>query len=422
MDAQPKNVILLTADALRADHLSHYGYERQTTPFLDSLAEQNTTFRNAFSPSSHTREAVPSLLTGQSPQDAVDQSYRLASDSVATRLADSGIRTAAFHSNPFISRAYGFDESFDTFDDDLYLGKHRLVALFQRAFDKLRNRHYARADEINERSLEWLDSLGEENFFLWNHYMDTHGPYEPPKAYQRKFRDGVVSDREAQRLFKRAIQSPESITEEEQSKLVDLYDAEIRYFDDQVAELFSALEERGLLEDTLVIFTSDHGEAFGEHDYYEHPRFLHEELVHVPLVTIGESEPTKNIETAVSLVDLVPTILDVLGGDSEGLPGTSLRGSFVDDPDRDTVFLQARGEGEDSNLRRFSARTSDAASFLERDVQSGEIDTEHGDETLLEELREYSARQTEAADERGVERDTTADVDRRLEALGYKER
>jgi len=85
-----------------------------------------------------------------------------------------------------VSRAYGFDRGFDTFDDDLHLGQHKLIALAQRAIDKLRNRHYARAAEINERSLEWIDSQSDdEPFFLWNHYMDTHGPYEPPGSTRR---------------------------------------------------------------------------------------------------------------------------------------------------------------------------------------------------------------------------------------------
>ena len=152
---------------------------------------------------------MPALLTGQYPDEAVDAGYRLTGEPVAARLRQAGFVTGGFHSNPFVSRAYGFDRGFDTFDDDLRFGRNRIVALAQRAFDIARNRNYARADEINERSLRWLDSVADSGsrFFLWNHYMDVHGPYEPPSGY-REFIAGYPGDRAVQRLYKRAIKIP----------------------------------------------------------------------------------------------------------------------------------------------------------------------------------------------------------------------
>src|SRR6056297_1726457 len=158
MSVEPDNVILLSGDALRADHLSCYGYHRETSPVLDELAEESISFTNAYSASSHTREAIPALLTGEYPDVAIGPDYRLATDTVASTLSEEGFATGGFHSNPFVSRAYGFDRGFDEFDDDLHLGQHKLIALAQRALDKFRNRHYARAEEINARSLEWIDS------------------------------------------------------------------------------------------------------------------------------------------------------------------------------------------------------------------------------------------------------------------------
>mgnify|MGYP000678179723 CR=1 FL=1 len=223
-----ENIILLSFDALRADHLGLYGYKRNSSPNLDRLEQECIQFTNAYSASSHTREAVPALLTGEYPDSAVSSNYRLNSDSIASTLSETGFATAGFHSNPFISRAYGFDQGFDKFDDDLHLGQHKLVALAQRALDKLRNRHYARAEEINDRSLSWIDSLNsKKSFFLWNHYMDTHGPYEPPGEYTNIYTNKQLSKREAQSLYQRAIDNPESITKQEHRLLIDLYDAEI---------------------------------------------------------------------------------------------------------------------------------------------------------------------------------------------------
>src|SRR5699024_12491293 len=102
-----RNVILLSVDALRADHLSYHGYSRETSPFLDELSEQNACFLNAFSASSHTREAVPSLITGQYPSVFAEGGYRLVTESLASRLSKRGFSTAAFHSNPSVSRPYG---------------------------------------------------------------------------------------------------------------------------------------------------------------------------------------------------------------------------------------------------------------------------------------------------------------------------
>jgi arylsulfatase len=235
MTQKPRNIILLSADALRADHLSCYGYERETSPVLDELATESLTFTNAFSASSHTREAVPSLLTGEYPDVAVDADYRLAKETIASTLSEEGFATAGFHSNPFVSRAYGFDRGFDTFDDDLHLGQHKFIALAQRMLDKFRNRHYARAEEINDRSVSWIDSLNDdEQFFLWNHYMDTHGPYEPSEKYMINFRNDGISDKKAQSLYQRAISYPESITDDEKELLIDLYDGEIRYNDAKI--------------------------------------------------------------------------------------------------------------------------------------------------------------------------------------------
>ena len=417
------HVVLLSADALRADHLSCYGYHRETSPVLDDLAAESIRFENAYSASSHTREAVPVLLTGEYPDVAVDENYRLATDTIASTLSAEGFATGGFHSNPFVSRAYGFDRGFDTFDDDLHLGRHRLVALAQRAFDKLRNRHYARAEEINARSLAWLDSLDAgEPFFLWNHYMDTHGPYEPPGEYATLFTDTTLSGRDAQSLYQRAIADPDSIADEERQLLIDLYDAEIRYTDERLGEFLDALRECDLLERSLVVVTSDHGDAFGEHGYYEHPRFLHDELTRVPLLVRVPGSDGRVVETPVSTLDVAATIERVLGRDV-GPDRVSLLDELTEDR---SVFLQARGEGDDEQVRRYALRTMGGACFCEYDRNSGT--TEFGDcssRALRERLAAHVERRTRSAnDEAGGEvepGEADGEIERRLSALGYRE-
>lgn len=417
-----RNVVLLSIDALRADHLSCYGYERETSPIIDKLAAGGILFQNAYSQSSHTREAVPALLTGRDPDEAVNQEYTLATETIATQLTGTNITTGGFHSNPFVSRAYGFGQGFDMFDDDLHLGQHKLLALAQRALDKLRNRHYARASKINERAFNWIDECMGNRFFLWNHYMDVHGPYEPPEPYLSRFCDRNLSDRSAQQLYKRAINDPKSITESEQQVLIDLYDGEIAYIDSQIGQFIEMLRERQLWNETLIILTADHGDAFGEHGYYEHPRYLHEELTQVPLLVFGGNVESDTSDIPVSTRDIVPTIQEALNVPGNTLSGKSLISFTGEDTDR-MVFSQARGEDDDRAIRRFAGYNQGGACFIERDLTDGSVcweDDSHGDSELLLKLREYSRNRvgfgTSATDV--TETDAVSD---RLEALGYKE-
>ena len=416
-----EHVVVLSADALRADHLSCYGYHRETSPVLDDLVAESLRFTDAYSASSHTREAVPALLTGEYPDSAVDEDYRLASETVASTLSERGFATGGFHSNPFISRAYGFDRGFDTFDDDLHFGQHRFVALAQRALDKLRNRHYARATGINERSLDWIDSLDEDQpFFLWNHYMDTHGPYEPLAEYARTYLDQPVSDGDAQSLYQRAIADPDSITDDEHEQLIDLYDAEIRYNDAQIGAFLDSLRERDLLERSLVIVTADHGDAFGEHGYYEHPRYLHEELTHVPLLVRPPGGAGEVASTPVSTLDIVATIEDELGVE---IP--SERVSLLDPPAGErSVFQQARGEDDESHLRRYAVRTEAGCCFCVRDRETDAVEFAGAtDRSLRGVLNSHVERRIrrESGATSEVNKAVDDEIERRLSALGYRE-
>lgn len=436
-----QSVILLSIDALRADHLGYHGYDRETSPFLDKLAEKFLQFENAVAASSHTRESVPSLLTGRYSDVFAQNGYRLTERSIAERLSEHDFHTAGFHSNPYASRAYGFEKGFDTFDDDLRLGQNKILALAQRALDKFvfkKGEYHARASEINEKSLDWIDSLeSNKSFFLWNHYMDVHGPYNPPDGYN-SFTDTSVTNSEAQALYQRCAKQPDELTEHEQQLLIDLYDGEIQYLDIQLRSLVEELKQRELFEETLVIITADHGDAFGEHGYYAHPRYLHDELIRVPLLISPPKSSSETISEMVSTIDIIPTILDWVGVSDPSLPGISLLNSEVHDERKPYVFAGAQGENENNGVRRFVARSTEGKYFLERDINTGEITNETGfnlksdpqeqyplDEPSIElgELRDVlldhsSTRNADVAE--AIESETTDEIEDRLEALGYK--
>lgn len=421
------NILLLTIDALRADHLSYNGYVRSTSPFLDKFAEENIYFTDALSASSHTREAVPALITGRQPRFFSDNGYRLVGNSVGKRLADEGYETAAFHSNPYISRAYGYDDGFSTFDDDLYLGRNKLLALSQRLLDKLRNRHYASAAEINERSISWLkDRTHDRPFFLWNHYMDVHGPYQPPEPHRSQYHADKVHDRALLRLYKRSVSDPESIEERERDLQIDMYDGEINYIDRQLSNLFDTLREFQLLEDSYVIITADHGDAFGEHGYYGHPRELDDELLSIPLLLSTPDGESREVSVPTSALDVVPTLLDIANASTgSDLLGSSLCSITENPTDFEDRAIFAEVCSEDGEYRQYRAHSASDDCTIQENLSDGAstVLVEPVNESLLDELRQY--RDTDGnrdlVDSDSESSDTPASVANRLEALGYRE-
>ncbi|RRJ29478.1 sulfatase [Halocatena pleomorpha] len=430
-----KNIVLLSVDALRADHLTCYGYGERTTPNIDTLASNSLHFENAYSTSSHTREAVPSILTGRHPTNAIVEDFSLDSETIATSVADTHI-SGAFHSNPYVSRAYGFDTDFDKFYDDMYLGRSRLFALAQRALDRFvfnRGEYHARAEEINRRSLDWIDSLDDENpFFLWNHYMDVHGPYNPP------FESSRISKVDAQRLYDRLAKGAPSKEDVRLAK--NLYDGEIRYVDAWIGQFLDQLRKRDLFEQSLIVLTADHGDLFGEHGRYAHPRFVYPELTRVPMIVSTPNVAPNVINNVVSTLDIFPTMLDFLDKSSETLPGESLL-SFDDSRRNEFAFSSATGENEREGLRQFAIYNITRGYRMTRELGSGDIVSEtairlpDGDvvdaeslsepdreayESLRRILLKHSDEQLGTRFQKKDGASTGDTIEKRLEALGYK--
>jgi arylsulfatase len=435
-----KNIILLTIDALRADHVSWHGYDRDTTPFLDEFSDRSTVFEAAYSASSHTREALPALLTGRYPAEAVRDGFTRGAETIPMLLPDE-YATAAFHSNPYISRAYGYDEGFDTFYDDLRLGQNKLLALVQRALDKFvlnRGEYHARAEEINRRSLSWVSSLSEsEPFFLWNHYMDVHGPYNPPEDYAKWSNN--VSNAEAQCLYE-SLSGDDVPSDDDVELAKNLYDGEIRYVIAKIEEFLDELETMGMLSDTLLIITSDHGDLFGEYGEFAHPRYVYPELTHVPLVVFSPRIQPQTTDNPVSTIDILPTILDLIHQKEMDLPGTSLLPAEDLESDR-CVFSTAQGEEEEPTVHRFAifgqqrgirlTRRFDDGAIIDTtairlpsgsDVEIESLDDSERAEYLthLQKLEHHCERYSLTESSAEIEGGPDAQIEERLEALGYK--
>ncbi|MUV88825.1 sulfatase-like hydrolase/transferase [Halapricum sp. CBA1109] len=426
--AEPPDIILLSVDALRADHVSGLGYDRETTPALDAFADAAVRYTDAYAPSSHTREAAPPLLTGRWPEAFVGNNFQQVPDTLPSRLADSGYQTGAFHSNPYLSRAYGYDDGFDAFDDDLYLARNRFLALAQKALDKYvfnRGEYYARAEKIHQRALSWLDGIDDGPVFLWNHYMDVHGPYHAPETH---YADRSLSAGEAETLYRKAWERPEDITDEEQQLLIDSYDDEIRCLDAEIGAFLDALDDRGRLDDALVVITADHGEVFGEYGQYTHPRQLRTELLHVPLVLSPPGGAEATVTAPVSTIDVAPTASALAGVDAD-LPGAVIAdtdGSLSLSEDRH-VFASVAPE-DDETRRRFAVTDGETLLRQERDLDTNDIleETVSGTDESPSALRDsLAAFAHDRLAELGridpaAQPETTDEIESRLEALGYK--
>ncbi|MGH9461444.1 MAG: sulfatase-like hydrolase/transferase [Vicinamibacteria bacterium] len=324
------NVIFFVIDALRADHMSSYGYSRQTTPFLDAWSQSGFLFERAYSAESYTMASVPSLLTSFYPnvhQVLYDQPVidTLAEGQVTLSeiLDNAGYETAAFVFNPHLNAEYNFAQGFDHYDDNTpYLPQPEGMSHAE---------YWETAEKMRVRSLSWLQEArrAERPFFLYLHYRDVHEPYLPPPPYDKAFSaTGLDETRDTRETF-RTISDPEG---RDRQYFLDLYDGEIRYTDDKIRVLAEALTSLGLMSNTIVVVTADHGEAFMEEHPDATPRYSHggglyEGDIHVPLVIMDlRAEPArKRIATPVSLVDVMPTILAMVNVDYRGdIQGSSL--------------------------------------------------------------------------------------------------
>jgi len=306
------DVLLVSVDTLRADHLGCYGYPRATSPNIDQLAARGAVFERTMSTCPWTLPAHTSLLTGLFPavHGVQEDGTRLGEEAptLAEGLRRMGYRTLGVVSHVYVASSFGLGRGFETFDDSLIEGGTRNPI----------------ASEVVDRFLEHLDRLEPEDaFFGFLHFFDPHWDYTPPPPFDRRFTDpayaGPVNGRYPAVL--------EASSGADLEHAIALYDGEIAYLDREIGRLLGGLAERGRLEDIVVVLTADHGEEFREHGQMGHGNTLYEEQLHVPLIIAGHPAfpaGTRRGDLA-SLVDVAPTLLEIAGAaPDEGTSGRSL--------------------------------------------------------------------------------------------------
>jgi len=297
-DARPRNLLLISLDTLRADHLGCYGYERPTSPFLDGLAAEGVVFERAHAASPWTLPSHTSLFTGLYPSQhgVKDEGFSVPEEvlTLPQSLGERGFATAAVVSAHFLAPRYGLDRGFE-----------RYIVV------PTNPRHGGAATSVTANGLEWLGKQQGRPFFLFLHYMDIHSDYRAAPRFEALFaapyRGPVDGSTRQLRAFTRKQIAFDAA---DRARLIDLYDAEIRQLDGALESLFARLREQGALDHTLVVVTADHGEEFFEHGGVLHGQSHYQEMLHVPLILVGPGLPRGlRIAAPVSLVDLAPTLL-----------------------------------------------------------------------------------------------------------------
>jgi arylsulfatase A-like enzyme len=360
----PPNLIFITVDTLRADHLGSYGYRLDTSPNLDRLAAEGVRFADATVQWPKTWPQMASMLTSMYPSSTGVRLYprvRLPSnlDTLAEVLKGAGYRTAAVVANANVGKKFAFDQGFDVFVESWAREFKR-----QTGKDEFQNRpglvkKYTNGAIVTDQATELIDGdlASHQPFFLWLHYIDPHGPYTPPPEYRDLFR----ADHPKNEVPLEAIPGYQIQRDEQGKAISDIgfyksqYDASIRYFDDQLQRLLDDLDERGLRDDTMIVLTADHGESLDEDRYLlEHGAAPYQPTASVPLLMVlkGKIPAAKVVESPVGLIDVVPTLLDVLGVEApRGFHGKSLRAALDSSqaPASEYVFMES-GSGEPTQL------------------------------------------------------------------------
>lgn len=312
------NVILITIETLRADHLSIYGYDKETSPNIDDFAKEGIIFANAVSAAPSTCPSIASIMTSKYPSfhGMLLNPYYFPQENItlAEILKKNGYQTAAFVGNFTLRKAKRLNKGFDIYDDT-YPEEEKVRHLPERI-----------ASSLNEAAMDWLSQNYKKEFFLWLHYQDPHGPYTPPSLYDKKF------DRSLYRVNKKVnllaeddnsgfggipwYQQLDGDGKKDARYYISQYDGEIAYLDYYLGQFFDFIKKLEIEEKTLIILTADHGEAMdNDHGYYfSHENGLTEDQIRVPLIIkFPGCEKSKIIKYQVSTINIMPTVLDLTG-------------------------------------------------------------------------------------------------------------
>jgi arylsulfatase len=322
------NVVLFVIDTLRADHLGCYGYFRDTSPTIDRLAAEGVLFSNSHATAVATGPGFTSIITGLSP---IHHKFYLTPFNIPNAINfDDDILTLA----EMIWDHGGYTTA--AFDNLINFRSH--MKQFVRGYEYYVNvtrtsrwiHHHVVGGEVNKRLIPWIHSHKNEQFFLFVHYWDPHTPYNQPPGYRKVFKYNSISDLQTRKVpsgydyvqgWGTCEEIMKSVSERgirgwpsTEEYPIDLYDGEIRYTDDLIKEILATLDRDGILEDTAIILTADHGEQLGQHGHYGHPG-LHEPNIFIPIIFWHPRSLPQGtvIEGYVQQSDIVPTVLDIIG-------------------------------------------------------------------------------------------------------------
>ena len=293
---RPLNLVVVTVDTLRPDHLHCYGYSKIETPAIDGVARDGVLFENAVTQTPLTPPSHASIFTGLNPtthhvRDTGGFILESSSTTLATILQEQGWDTAAFISSAVLKKLFGLNQGFRVYDDQMPKpGKgHEFLEDAER-----------RAGDTVDRAIRWLDTQSGKPFFLWVHVYDPHAPYQPPAPFREKYKGRP-------------------------------YDGEIAYADHELGRLFAAVREKSPPAKTLIAVLSDHGESLGEHGEYTHGVFLYDSTLRIAFTLSGPGVPSGlRVKQQARTVDFLPTILDLMGGKTPApVQGTSLTPFFT---------------------------------------------------------------------------------------------
>jgi len=318
------NVILISIDTLRADHLGCYGYHKNTTPNIDRFSKDSVLFKTSVAHAPSTLPSHASIFTALIPSHhgAFFKKTGIPQElvTIAEFLKDNGYKTISYNGGGSVASEYGFDQGFD-----LYHSPGRGLSKFERILKRISKRIFLLddstgghlAEQVNF-AIDWIDNNPDRKFFLFLHTYEVHHPYTPKQGYLDLFEknySGNLPKNIYRGLLKEINNGEIKINKEDQEHIINTYDAEIRFMDDGFLLLENFLREKDIYDDTIIIFTSDHGEEFGEHGRMGfHSHSLYDELLLVPLIIKfpNSKYASKVVDEQVRSIDILPTLLDIL--------------------------------------------------------------------------------------------------------------
>jgi arylsulfatase A-like enzyme len=435
-ETAPRHLILVSLDTVRQDHLSVYGYYRDTGPGLEALARESITFTRAYTPLPSTWPAHFSLMTSRPPPviGVLANGQRPADDTapmLAEMLSEQGFLTAAVIGSAVFKPPGGIERGFGEFDN-------RISTKHDPARRTLPNKYARGADEVVDRSIDWIASRDpNKRFFLWMHFWDAHGPYFPPPEYRDRYKtDEALARTMRERSQAETFNYMDKVISTEWA--INNYDGAIRFIDDELGRFWRFLRKEGIYDGSLIIIFSDHGEGLNEHGIYIHGPVIYQTSVHVPLIIRlpRAAHGGKVIDSMANLMDLAPTALELL--EAPELPGAFgqslaplIKGktraeerSFM----LESVYKPHKGE--DAPERMFGVVDSkwkyirfegggEALFDLEADPNELENVSETHRKQLIRMRRQLSAFREEYDKYAKPAREITPEMKRMLEALGY---